>query len=366
MKITFILGGIGLSGGDRVIVTLAEYLRRRGHSVLLVWPAAPKRNLKDKIKYILSNGKIPPKYSYVFNYSYLKQPNIHVEYREVSSSIGISNDNIPDGDIVVATFWTTAQWVVNLHPSKGKKIYFIQQYEANFGFPNEKVDATWELPLHKVVCSGWLKQLADERFGDSNVDIVQNGIDTSLFHSPPRQKQRIPTLGFLYAPYAPVKNTALALNVIHAVKSRIPTVQVIAFGALPLDPDAPLPEGSIYFENPGQDELRDIYARCDLWLCTSTSEGFHLPPHEAMACRCPVVSTKVGGPTDLIEHGINGFLCDVNDCNQLSNYATIILSLDNDSWIKMSDAAHRRAIKFTWENAAERFEEACVAYPHKL
>ena len=36
-----------------------------------------------------------------------------------------------------------------------------------------------------------------------------------------------------------------------------------------------------------------------------------------MACRCPVVSHRVGGSVDIIEEGINGHLVDIGDADGL-------------------------------------------------
>ena len=36
--------------------------------------------------------------------------------------------DVPDGDVVIATWWETAEWVVELSSRKGAKAYFIQHY----------------------------------------------------------------------------------------------------------------------------------------------------------------------------------------------------------------------------------------------
>jgi glycosyltransferase involved in cell wall biosynthesis len=248
--------------------------------------------------------------------------------------------------------------VARLSPRKGAKAYFIQQYEANFGFPKDRVDATWRLPVQKIVCSGWLADLARDQFGDPSAVVVQNGVDTSLFHAPPRGKQAHPTVGFLYEPKAVVKGTGVALKVLESVGRRIPNLRVRAFGSVDLDPRFPLPALSEFTSRPRQNDLRAIYAGCDAWLCTSTSEGFHLPPHEAMACRCPVVSTKVGGPTDLVTDGVNGYLTEVGDVDRLADGLVKVLAADDAAWRQMSDAAYSVATGFTWERAAGLFETA--------
>ncbi len=107
--------------------------------------------------------------------------------------------------------------------------------------------------------------------------------------------------------------------------------------------------------------IKDIYSQCDVWLCASVAEGFHLPPLEAMACRCPVVSTRVGGPADIIDHGKNGFLAEVHDIDTLTAHTIDVLSMSADRWHAMSQAAYETATGYTWDDAASRFEKALLA-----
>src|SRR5438552_1934194 len=87
------------------------------------------------------------------------------------------------------------------------------------------------------------------------------------------------------------------VGVPHAgVREQIPELRVISFGMRSPAESLPLPAGTDFVQRPAQDRIRELYAQCDVWLCGSRSEGFGLPVLEAMACRCPVVSTKVGGP----------------------------------------------------------------------
>lgn len=58
------------------------------------------------------------------------------------------------------------------------------------------------------------------------------------------------------------------------------------------------------------EEMPKFYEGIDVYICASASEGFSLSVLEASSCGCPIISTRVGGCTDLINHGINGFLVD--------------------------------------------------------
>ena len=58
-----------------------------------------------------------------------------------------------------------------------------------------------------------------------------------------------------------------------------------------------------------QDALRDI----DLLFFPSGGEGFGLVLIEAMASGVPVLAMKRGGVTDIVQHGVNGWLFELED-----------------------------------------------------
>ena len=45
-----------------------------------------------------------------------------------------------------------------------------------------------------------------------------------------------------------------------------------------------------------------------------------------MACRVPVIATASGGITEVIEHGVSGYLCEVGDIEHMSKCAVEILT----------------------------------------
>ena len=154
----------------------------------------------------------------------------------------------------------------------------------------------------------------------------------------------------------PWKGCNVSLRAIEQATNQINDMRLIAFGSEPVSRDLPLPGASTFHHRPAQDTIRDLYAQCDVWLCGSFAEGFHLPPLEAMACRCPVVSTRVGGPIDIIHEGVNGYTVPVGDSDALAQRLVDVLRLDDVGWRAMSDAAHDTATRYTWADAAALFE----------
>jgi glycosyltransferase involved in cell wall biosynthesis len=354
MRITFVLPYAGMAGGNRVLAIYASRLMGRGHDVVVVSQALKKIPLRRKVKYfILGKGWLESPKAQPSYFTGLEVPHRVLErYRDVVDG------DVPEGDVVIATHWTTAAGVERLARSKGAKAIFIQGYEVVPGAePEAGLEASWRMPFHKITISNWLVKLARERFGDADVSQVPNAVDREQFHAEPRGRGERPTVGLLYS-RSGFKGCEVALRAVELARREIPEIRVVCFGAEEVNRKLPLPRDSSFHYRPAQAEIRNIYSQCDVWLCGSRREGFHLPPLEAMACRCPVVSTRVGGPVDIVEEGVNGYLADVEDSAGLAGRLVDVLRLPDDRWRAMSDAAYATAARYSWEDATILFEKA--------
>jgi glycosyltransferase involved in cell wall biosynthesis len=351
MKVTFVLPFAGLQGGIRVLAIYAERLRKRGHEVAVV--STPfTMPLRRKVKSLLL-GRGWPKIG--LEGSHLD--GVDVPHRILEKERSVVDADVPDADVVVATYYPTAYGVLKLSRQKGAKAFFIQNYELEEGKPNPELDATWRMPIHKIVITKWLVEIAQEKFGDTMVSLVPNSVDLDQFHAAPRKKGPVPTVGLLYAT-SWMKGCRTSLEALRRVAKELPSLRLVAFGAEHPGFDLRLPPYAEFHYRPRQDKLRELYAQCDVWLCGSAREGFGLPPLEAMACRCPVVSTRVAGPLDFIEEDVNGHLVNIGDANGLADRLLHVLNLSQNEWTKMSDAAYATATRFTWDDATDLFERA--------
>jgi glycosyltransferase involved in cell wall biosynthesis len=352
MRITFVLPAVTMDGGVRVVAIYAEGLKKRGHEVSVVAPPIHipvRRKLKS---FVLGRGWPSARWEDAYFAAADRKPHILESFRPVMDA------DVPDGDVVLATSWHTAYWVRPLSPAKGAKAFFIQGYEVPAGERNPVLDATWRMPMHKITISNSLVRFAQERFGDTVVSHVPNSVDVEQFNAAPRQKQVVPTIGLLYRKTWQ-KGCGVSLAAVKMLAARLPRLRLVSFGD---DHPGPfslrLPSYSEFHFRPPQGKLKELYSRCDVWLCGSNWEGFHLPPLEAMACRCPVVSTRVGGPLDIIEEGVNGHLVEIGDSGALSARLLRVLNLPQEEWQRMSDAAYLTATRYTWDEATDLFEKA--------
>lgn len=352
LRITFVLPPVAMSGGIRVIAIYADFLQRQGHKVVVVSPPAPPVPLKQKLKYFLKYQVWPARKSSV---SHLD--GLGLDHRVLNIYRPVTDRDVPDADVVIATWWETAEWVSALDVSKGKKIYFIQGHEVFDFLPQARCRATYRLPLHKIVIAQWLANLMRDEYGDSDVDLIPNSVDHQQFFAIPRGKQERPTVGFLYHEAA-LKGVDIALMALARLREQYPDLRAICFGSHAPKSQAVLADFIEFECAPAQNRIRDIYAQCDVWLTASRSEGFNLPAMEAMACRTPVVATDTGWPSEAIRNGENGFLVAVDDVDGIVQGVSRILDADDAAWRRISEEALHTVADSSWDKSCMQFEAA--------
>lgn len=348
MRITFVLPFAGTAGGTRVVAAYAQRLKSRGHEVCVVSTPRKPENLRGRLRsYLRGEGWTPG-----------KQPShmdgVSVEHRVIDRVRPVVDRDVPDADVIIATWWETAEWVSKLSPSKGAKAYFIQHDESTFANPADRIIATWQLPMHKITIARWLIDLGAQRCPGQTIDLVPNSVDLDQFNAAARGKQKDKTVGLMYSE-AEFKGTDIALEAIRLAMVRIPGLHVLAFGVRPIAHHLQLPRNSRYVRQPDQSKIVEIYSSCDAWLFSSRTEGFGLPIVEAMACRTPVIGTPAGAAPELIAQG-GGILVKPQDPHDMARAIERICVMDEPTWRAMSDAAYQTARKYTWDDATDRLE----------
>jgi len=111
------------------------------------------------------------------------------------------------------------------------------------------------------------------------------------------------------------------------------------------------PEGAIFTGFVSDAELRALYEGAGVFVFPSLTEGFGLPPVEAMHCRAPVVSARAGAMPEVL-----GEAALLVAADQPADYrAAIIEVLANpDLAERLRHDGGRRAAELTWEAAGVR------------
>lgn len=102
------------------------------------------------------------------------------------------------------------------------------------------------------------------------------------------------------------------------------------------------------------DDLMDLYLKCDIFLLTSREESSPMSIVEAMAAGKPVVSTDVGGVSEIVRDGENAFLAGIGDYEKIAHFVTRIVG-DRDLREKLGKASSEIAMA-DWSSRAVAME----------
>ena len=98
-------------------------------------------------------------------------------------------------------------------------------------------------------------------------------------------------------------------------------------------------------------QMRAEFARHDLFLMPSLSEGSPLALLEAMAAALPVVASRSGGIPDIIAHEQNGLLFDTAEVHDAAAQVCRVLS-DAPTARRLAAAGQQRAAALSWVDSA--------------
>lgn len=105
------------------------------------------------------------------------------------------------------------------------------------------------------------------------------------------------------------------------------------------------------------EELATAFASADVFVFPSTTDTFGNVVIEAQSCGLPCVVTDVGGPKDLVEEGVTGFITRGNDARDLAR-GTALVASDAKLREQMRAACVKAVATRDWHEAARRFWQA--------
>jgi glycosyltransferase involved in cell wall biosynthesis len=219
-----------------------------------------------------------------------------------------SGDRLPRGKAYFFSHYEFFRW------SLLREAYYPGPCLVFFTHPSEERLGNSELAyvLNRADCVVSMCRLFADSLGTigvapSRISVATIGADPGLF---PARNRGNGAVGLCTA-YYPRKNPDRILSLVRAMPHR----QFILLGRdwrkwsrfSELDG---LPNFS-YEEHPYSD-YPAFYARIDVFVSMSALEGGPVPVVEAMMSNCVPVASRMGLALDVIEHGVNGFLFEVD------------------------------------------------------
>jgi glycosyltransferase involved in cell wall biosynthesis len=179
--------------------------------------------------------------------------------------------------------------------------------------------------------------------GLGKVEVIHNWIDVDRFHPISRvqlQDTRPFRLLFVGKP-SPSKGADLLTPIMRRLG---PDFELRIAGRPHSARRADFPPNIRVLSWLNEDDLIREYQECDALLFPSRSEGFGYVALEAMACGKPVIASNVTALPEVINDGVAGILCPVDDVNAFAG-ACSRLAVDVELCIKMGNAARKWAIE---------------------
>lgn len=186
--------------------------------------------------------------------------------------------------------------------------------------------------------------------GIERVWIWGRGVDTDRFDPAKRSAElraQLAPHGEVIVGYVGRLAAEKRLDLLSAVAA-LPGVRLVIVGAGPAEAAARRALPSALFLGPRHGEqLAAVYASLDVFVHAGPHDTFGNTLQEAAASGLPVVAPAAGGPIDLVDRGVTGFLVAPFDAGEI---AAAVSRLASDPALReaQGQAARRRTLGRTW------------------
>jgi len=99
------------------------------------------------------------------------------------------------------------------------------------------------------------------------------------------------------------------------------------------------------------------YAAADMYAGPSLEDSFAIPPLEAMACGLPVIVSRQAGVSELVTHGVDGFVLEDPTDSQLLAKLIHCIYESADLRRNLGERAEATARQYTWQRNAEEMKK---------
>ncbi|BCU69057.1 glycosyltransferase family 4 protein [Stygiolobus caldivivus] len=329
VAVTFVMWGLGGSGGELLIYKLANRLLKDGISVAfasIVGYGYKEKELRNFNTYVRIQPKLQRIY---FSLQYILEHKGVFTFPLLKLLFFINTQNLSKivretgGKRIIATSFYTAKAAHKC----GGRYHLVQDTFEMFAngpaakFRKYEMEKAFSLPLTKLCVS---KYLMEEVYKYSKDVIYIGNFISDSFHEcqadmPSNRKRIILTIA------RPGYNKGFdifvkAMNELLKKRNDF-EIHVINHKDSPL----PIPFKYVGHGRVSEKELIKLYSSAYIFVFPSRAEGLGLPPLEAMACKTPVVLTDNGGSREYAINRYNSIIVPREDYKGLANAVSELL-----------------------------------------
>ena len=351
MKIDFAVTSLISGGGERVLATLANNLVNRGHDITIITFEEPTEyKLDSKIKTVkLYSGFFKNQtFRYMHElYKYYKnksnRPDTIISFMTQTSLSVIMVARLLNIDVIASEHTShirtsTSKWVVN----------FTRKY-------------IYRLAKHVTILTKF--DLEFYKKHGANAVVVPNPCSFKKANVSKETKEKIIlAVGGLHKYH--IKGFDNLLPIVKPILNKHKDWKLMLVGETRIDGHQFLKDLAIDLEIEDQvvftglrDDVKDIMAKSEIFVLSSRNEGLPMVLIEAMSqSMCSVAYNCISGPSDIIDHDVNGILVDDQNKEEMREVLTKLI--ENPSLReKLSSKANTITAKFDTDFVCDIWEK---------
>ena len=355
----FAVNGLPLagSGGSRIVVTLVNTLHKKGYRIGVIslpretWTQVLTKDAAtpwiQRLLLKLNDSTLTYRF---FNplFRFLLRSPSHFKINSNVKIMAVSDIKKYDCKAYIATNFINANQL------------------KSFGIPLEKIILFSQIDETDGLYSGKYSDLATETYKSFprrlfiNDEVIKRfpgskkiamAIDLSLYRLLNPIESRIPENLVFIARKGIQKDPATAIAAMNKIHGTIPDIRILAYGNIN---KSDLPDFVDYYPNPSDKEIVDLLNSNSIFVTTSVLEGYPLPPLEAMACGCAVISTDSVGVREYLNHGVNGIICPTKRPDLIAD-SVLQLIADNPRRMEIARKGYETAMEHSYETMTNNF-----------
>lgn len=362
MKLCFIISSLGHGGAERVITNLANYFAESGYEIYVFTLFGGDHDfyhLNDKVKRVVIGNTLKGRGGVSKITSLLGRIfRIRTELKkhEITHAVGfVDQTNVL---LILSSFGLRCRVVVS------ERIYpEFHKIPTSWSLARKYLyHAAYSVVVQTADVETWIRKNTNAR----RVDIIVNPINITSLNaesSATNSEHMSKTGDFVVGAAGRLhiqKGFDLLINAFERVLKSQNNITLIIVGEGPERQSLErliVEKGlELSVKLAGLEKnIEGFYRSIDIFVASSRFEGYPNVLLEAMACGAPVISSNcISGPSDIVVHGKNGFLYEVNDVGTL---AKLIIELANNEDVRrrFSYEGKKIATEHSMETVADKW-----------